>query len=180
MGGTLTLLVIRVIQPCFTLFNSVIKIHTFEAWYYLDIKNKDVVLPDYNITTSWNLNPIGVIGVAYPYFTLFNYISSKFYIYYSHCQFFVLIIATANFCMHCCNWQLLYLYLYLYCIRKKRNSQNLNLVLIGLIHESHFDNVHQFDILSKINEKLTILNIVKTQSFITLQNPQHFNRWTIR
>ena len=43
---------------------------------------------------------MGVIGVTYPYFTLFNYISSKFYMYYSHCQFFVLIIANANFCMH--------------------------------------------------------------------------------
>ena len=62
-----------VIQPCFTLFisDSDVKIHTFEAWYYLDIKNKDVILSDYNITTSWNLNPI---WVTYPYFTRFNYI----------------------------------------------------------------------------------------------------------
>ena len=38
-------------------------------------ENKDIILSDYNITTFGKLNPIGVIGVTYPYFTLFNYIS---------------------------------------------------------------------------------------------------------
>ena len=60
------------IQPHFS--NSIIKIHTFEVWYDLDIKNQDVNFFDYNIMTSLNLNSI-VIGVTYPYFTLIDSIS---------------------------------------------------------------------------------------------------------